>query len=328
MLYLAHGFPISVETVSAGPVSRLLHLCKSCYAFLQIMFDWDDLRIFLAAARAGALAPAAQRLGIDTATVGRRVARLESQLKSTLLTRSRTGLKLTATGAQLLDIAIKAELAMEAAAQVTRPDLVSGAVRISTAEGFGVAILAPALAELMAARPGLRLELAAHAGFLSATRREVDMAVTLSAPNAQRLVVEPLISYQLALYAAPAYLARRSPPGTIADLVQHQLVGYIDDLVFAPELRYLDELLPGLVPAIASSSIQAQRAIIASGGGIGVLPCFLADGLTRVLEHQVLLERRFWMSIHQDVHATARVRAVSNWLRDLVAAEGRRLSPF
>ncbi|MGU3455392.1 LysR family transcriptional regulator [Brevundimonas sp. M1A4_2e] len=40
------------------------------------MFDWDDLRVFLAAARAGSLATAAQRLGVDAATVGRRVARL------------------------------------------------------------------------------------------------------------------------------------------------------------------------------------------------------------------------------------------------------------
>ena len=65
------------------------------------MFDWDDLRVFLAAARAGSLAAAGQRLGIDTATVGRRIARLETALKSTLLTRSRAGLQLTAAGAQL-----------------------------------------------------------------------------------------------------------------------------------------------------------------------------------------------------------------------------------
>ena len=67
------------------------------------MYDWDDLRIFIAAARAGSLGGAAQRLGVDAATVGRRVARLESALKSTLVVRSTTGLQLTAAGAQLLD---------------------------------------------------------------------------------------------------------------------------------------------------------------------------------------------------------------------------------
>ena len=68
------------------------------------MFDWDDIRIFVAAARAGSLGGAAQRLGIDAATVGRRVARLESALKSTLVVRSASGLQLTPAGAQLLEV--------------------------------------------------------------------------------------------------------------------------------------------------------------------------------------------------------------------------------
>ena len=291
-------------------------------------FDWDDLRVFLAAARGGSLASGGQSLGIDTATVGRRVARLESSLKSTLFVRSRTGLRLTAIGAELLDIAIKAELAMESAARVTRSGAVSGTVRISTAEGFGTAILAPALPGLIASRPGLRIELAAYPRLLSATRREVDIAVTLSAPSAQRLVVEPLTPYQLALYASPAYLQRHGAPGSVDDLPAHQIVGYVDDLLFDPELRYLDEVFPGLKPVLGSSSIQAQRNIIAAGGGVGVLPCFMAEGMTRLLANQVLIERQVWASTHPDIHGTARIRAVSNWLHQLAAEQQGRLSPF
>jgi DNA-binding transcriptional LysR family regulator len=292
------------------------------------MFDWDDLRFFLAAARAGSLGSAAPRLGVDTATVGRRVARLESALKSTLLVRSSTGLQLTAAGAQLLHMALDAESAMAAAARVTQPDVVAGTVRISAAEGFGSAVLAPALPQLAQLRPGLRVELAAHAGFLSPSRREVDMAITLSAPGAQRLVVAPLTDYQLALYASPSYVARAGMPQGVADLVRFQLVGYVDDLLYAPELRYLDELLPGVTPTLASSSIRAQREIVAGGGGLGVLPCFLAEGLVRLLPDQVLIQRRFWLSTHQDVHGTARMRAVRMWLGELIEARRALLSPF
>ncbi len=292
------------------------------------MFDWDDLRIFLAAARAGSLGVAGQKLSIDTATVGRRVARLESALKSTLLMRSAAGLQLTASGAQLLQIALDAETAMEAASQVTRPDVVAGTVRISTAEGFGSVVLAPALPALAAQRPGLRVELAAQTAFLSASRREVDMAITLSAPEGARLIVEPLTGYQLALYAAPAYLKRRAPPETFEELRKHQIVGYVEDMIFAPELRYLDEVLPGLTPTLASSSIQAQRAIIAGNGGVGVLPCFMAAGLVRVLPLAPPIERRFWLSTHRDVHDTARGRAVRTWLRDLVANRRAELIPY
>lgn len=291
------------------------------------MFDWDDLRVFIAAARTGSLSLASQSLGIDAATVGRRVARLESALKATLLVRSPKGLQLTAAGAQLLQIALDAETAMEAAARVSQPDVVAGTVRISASEGFGTAILAPALPDLAARRPGLRVELAAAASFLSPSRREVDMAITLSAPDDHRLIVEPLIPYQLGVFASPAYLDRRPAISTFNDLLGVDMVGYVDDLIYAPELRYLDEILQGLTPRLASSSIVAQRAIIASGGGVGVLPCFMADGLTRLLPGDIVIERRFWLSTHRDVHDTARLKAARAWLKDLCARSAKRLSP-
>ena len=132
--------------------------CRSmvCTPSTPIVQNEVNLRIFLPTARAGSLGYAALRLGVDTATVGRRIARLESTLKSTLLIRSRAGLQLTAVGAQLTEIALDAESAMDAAVRVPRPDLVAGTIRISTAEGFGSVILAPALAGLAAMRPDLR----------------------------------------------------------------------------------------------------------------------------------------------------------------------------
>lgn len=291
------------------------------------MYDWDDLRIFIAAARAGSLGGAAQRLGVDAATVGRRVARLESALKSTLVVRSTTGLQLTAAGAQLLDIGLEAESAMEAAGRVTQPDAPAGVVRVSASEGFGVTLMAPALPALRLAHPGLRIELAATSGFLSPTRREVDMAITLAAPHAARLIVEPLTPYQLALYASPDHLHRNGVPKTVDDLSRFDIVGYIDDLIYAPELRYLDEVQPGLAPHVASSSIRAQREIIAAGGGVGVLPCFLAEGLVRVLP-SILIERRFWLATHRDVHDTARLRTVRSWLKTLCQQQQSSLRPF
>jgi DNA-binding transcriptional LysR family regulator len=290
------------------------------------MFDWDDLRIFLAAARSGSLSSASKRLGIDAATVGRRIARLETSLKSTLFIRTKSGLELTAAGAQLLETACSAEKVMESGAAVGRPDLVAGTVRISVAEGFGTSVIAPELAGLRRQRPHLNIELAASSGFLSLSRREVDMAITLSAPPTPRVVVEPLAPYQLGLYAGHEYLEARSPPAVAEDLRRHEIIGYVDDLIYAPELRYLDEVLPGLRPCLASSSIRAQREIIASGGGIGVLPCFMAQGLTRVLP-DIRLERRFWLSTHQGVHGTARLSAVRAWIKSICELNRERLSP-
>lgn len=292
------------------------------------MFDWDDVRVFVAAARRGSLAAAAQSLSLDAATVGRRIARLETAVRATLIIRSASGVQLTAAGAEFLEAGLEAEEAMMRAGRVAEPDVTSGTVRLSAAEGFAGSVLSPALAELRKAYPGLRVEMAAGSGFLSPSRREVDMAITLSAPDNARLVVEPLTHYQLALYAAPQYLSDRPAPADVEGLGRHNIVGYVDDLIYASELRYLDEVSPGLSPHLASSSIRAQRDIIANGGGVGVLPCFMAEGLERVLASEVLIERRFWLSTHREVHGTARVRAVHRWVKALCASQATRLRPF
>jgi len=226
-----------------------------------------------------------------------------------------------------MEVGLAAETAMQTVARVADPEVSGGTVRLSVAEGFGAKVLAPALAAFHQGRPTLRIEMAAHAGFLSPTRREVDIAVTLNAPADRRLLVESLTDYQLALYAAPAYLAGAAALDQVERLRDHRIVGYVDDLLYAPELRYLDEVLPGLEPALASSSILAQREIILAGGGVGVLPCFLADGLVRVVP-EVLLRRRFWVSTLREVAATARVRGVRDWLQALAGERAADLLPF
>lgn len=292
------------------------------------MFDWDDIRIFIAAARAGSLTLAGQRLGIDAATVGRRLARLETALKSTLMVRSPSGLTLTAAGAHLLETTRAAEVAMEAAEASARHDPISGTVRISAAEGFGGVVLAPALPQLLSDHPGLTVELVATSGFLSPSRREVDMAITLSPVPSSRLIVEPLIEYHLGLYAAPDHPAALAQSLCVSDLNNFDFVGYIDDLVYAPELNYLDEISPGLRPRMAISSIRAQKDIIISGGGIGIIPCFMSQGLKRIIPEQVHIERHFWLHTHREVHDTSRLKAVRRWITSVTKSKTSELSPF
>jgi DNA-binding transcriptional LysR family regulator len=291
------------------------------------MYDWDDLRLFLAVSRAGSLAGAAARLGLDAATVGRRLARLETALRSTLFVRSRAGVALTAAGARLHAAATEAEAAMEKVAHAAEPSVVGGTVRISASEGFGAAILAPALPALRGAHPTLRVELAAQPSFLSPMKREVDIVVTLAAPQGARIAVEPLTDYHLGLYASAAYLKRRGAPESVNDLPTHDIVGYVDDLLYAEELRYLEELTPNLRPTLASSSIRAQHEIIANGGGVGVLPCFLAGANLKRLLPSLRLTRRLWLGAHRDVADNARTKAVVRWLKETVAARRADLMP-
>ena len=292
------------------------------------MIDWDDLRIFITAARSRSFGEAAQRLGMDATTVGRRIQRLETALRSTLFVRSRQGLTLTAVGARLRDAGGSVEQAIETASAHAPGEAVSGVVRISASEGFGTRFIAPALPAFLADKPGLSIELAANSGFLSPANREVDMAVTLTLPQSPRLTVERLTDYDLQLYASKAYLARAGRPRGIDDLRRMDLVGYVDDLIYADALRYLDDVAPDLRPRITSSSIAAQQVLVQAGAGIAVLPRFMAvddAALEVVLEDQVRLRRTFWISTHHDLQATARLRAIRTWLLALVDAAGPML---
>jgi DNA-binding transcriptional LysR family regulator len=295
------------------------------------MFNWDDLRIFLAAARRGSYQEAGAHAGLDPTTVGRRIARLETALRCTLMVRGPGGLTLTAAGQRLFEAASGIESAAEGIGETLGGEGGFGVVRISASEGFGTSMLAPALPLLARKRPHLSIEMVANPGFYSPVTREVDLAITLGPPTDARLVVERLTDYRLALYAAPAYLKSEGRPEKPADLTHHRLVGYIDDLLYASELRYLDEVHPGLHPALTSSSIRAQLEIIAAGGGIGILPCFLVSqsgaDLVAVLPESVRITRSFWISARRDVQDSARVRAVRSWIRDIVKAERALLLP-
>jgi DNA-binding transcriptional LysR family regulator len=286
------------------------------------MQNWDDLRVFLAAAKTGSFSHAAAHLHMDATTIGRRITRLEDSLKSTLLTRSPKGLALTAAGAQLFEASARVEQAIEVADAANRAPGLGGVVRISVAEGFGTTMIAPRLAPFLADHPGLKIELAANAGFLSTSKREVDLAITLSPPSGAKLKTERLTDYTLALYAAPSYLAAHSSIKVIADLKHHKFIGYIDDLIYAPELRYLDELNLGIDTAISSSSIRAQYELVRSGAGIAILPVFLGQSassdVVNLLPDQFRITRTFWMSTHRDVADTPRVRSVHRFIRQLV----------
>ncbi len=286
--------------------------------------NWDDLRIFLAVARARTLAPAARSLGIDPTTVSRRLDRLAAAFGTALFEPGSAGYSLTARGQQLLVHAEAMERsAFAALGEVTGGSgLLSGTVRVSVAEGFGTWVIARHLAEFHSANPAITVELIASSGFLNPSRREADIAVMLARPKTGPLVTRRLTDYRLQLYAAQAYLDRAPPLGCAADLRAHTLIGYVPDIVYSPALDYIAEFRPGTEPDIRSSSINAQHALAVSGAGICMLPQFIgmADPrLQPVLHPEIELTRSFWLIVHKDVRQLARVAAFVDWLLALVA---------
>lgn len=282
-------------------------------------FDWDDLRYFLAVARSGRLTTAAKQLGADHATVSRRITALEDALKATLFERRPQGYALTAQGERLLSNAEAMETqAFAAASDIGGSDLaLSGTVRIGAPDGIGTTFLAPRLGRFAAAYPDLEIQLVATPRVFSLSKREADIAVTLNPPKEGKVVARKLTDYSLGLYASSDYLASAPPLTCTQDLFGHRIVGYIDDLIFTPELDYLDEVAKGLRAQIQSSSVVAQMEAAAGGAGIGVMHHFMAardPRLIPVLADQVVIRRSFWLLVHADLKDVARVRAAVDFL--------------
>lgn len=283
--------------------------------------DWDDARLFLAVARAGQMLGAARALGVNQATLSRRMAAFEAAFGAKLLVRRTHGTELTDAGTALLETLERVEtemLAIQARLQGAEA-AAAGVVRIGAPDGFGVGFLAPRLAGLADRHPGLTVQVVPTPRGFSLSRREADLAVMVGRPERGRLVARKLTDYTLGLYASPGYLAAHPAPEEPADLVRHRLVGYVEDLIAAAALNYASDFLRGWRSQLELTSAIGQVEAVRAGVGIGVLHDYLARGrgLVRVLP-ELRAVRSYWLAIHEALRDVARVRAAAQFLSEAV----------
>ena len=287
--------------------------------------NWDDLRFFLELARLKRLNHVGRKLDVDHTTVARRIEQLEAALGCRLFESTADGYVLTEAGQRLFAHAETIEnnvglLREEALGQGVR---VSGTVRIGTPEGFGTLVLTPRLARLVDEHPDLDVELLMLPRFPSLAAREADIIVTLDPPEHGRYISARLTDFTYGLFASKAYLKCHGPIRTTAQLSQHNLVGYIDELLLSPQLHYLDEILHQYRLRIASSGMLAQLAAVRAGLGVGVLAHYLVPGtgLVPLLPQEAVWKRTFWLVTHVDWYRLRRVRAVWDFMRKMVEDE-------
>lgn len=290
--------------------------------------DWDDLRIFLAVARAESLSGAGRRLAMDASTVGRRIARLEQAVGAVLFAKTPQGYALTAEGGRLMGPAEAAEKAASAAAEATRREAgISGQLRIGAPDGCANYLLPQIASSLCEAHPGLEVQIVALPRVVNLSKREADMAITVSPPETGRLTVQRLSEYHLHLAGHADYLDRHPPIRELADLRRHRMVGYIPDMIFDRELDYLSET--GVETAmISSNSVSVQMQALRAGAGLGIVHDFaipFAPGLRPVLPGRIALTRNFWLLRHADDRASRRLSRLAEALAQGLRAEIARL---
>ncbi len=286
------------------------------------MDNWDDIRVFLAVAREESLTSAGRVLKMDPATVGRKVARLEDRLSVALFAKSPQGYALTGAGQRLRDRAEDAEQALAAGADLRGGGGLTGQIRIGAPDGCANFVLPQVCAAIQAANPGLEVQVLALPRVVNLSRREADLAITVSRPEAGRLTVQKITDYRL-------HLAQRRDlpePLRLADLRGRPVVGYIPDMIFDKELDYLAEIGVERVQ-MASNSVAVQLQMLRAGG-VGIVHDFalpFAPELGRVLRGTVSLRRAFHLVRHAADRRSERIDRFADLLMEGVRAEVARL---
>ncbi|MCB2115129.1 MAG: LysR family transcriptional regulator [Rhodobacteraceae bacterium] len=294
-----------------------------------MMADWDDLKVFLALARSESLTAAGKVLKIDAATVGRRIARLEEAIAARLFTRSPQGYALTDAGERLLAHAVRAEQAVIAATDEVRGEAgrLTGQVRIGAPDGVANFLLPQITAQICDDNPGLEVQIVALPRVFNLSKREADMAITVSRPAAGRLTAQKLTDYHLHLAASRGYLDRHPAIRDLADLGSHRMVGYIADLIFDSELDYLSAT-GAEAATLASNSVSVQFNWLRAGAGIAIVHDFAlpsAPDLVRILPEALSLTRSFYLIRHADDRRVARLNRFAELLAQGMRREVARL---
>ena len=289
-------------------------------------FEWGDLLFFLEFVRTGTASAAGKKLKVDHTTVRRRVAALEDGLRARLFVNKSNTQHLTPEGERLLEYAESMEsLISRAVEEVANSDLaVSGTIRISVPEGFGVQFLAPRLAAFCIANSELDLKLMVLPRALNLSNREADIAIEFGRPSQQRKIIRKLVDYSVSVYGSPEYLKTAPPLNSYEDIKEHRLVGYVEEWN-SDEKNELEALFAECDRiGFSSTSIDAQKEAIRAGYGIGIIPDFLvleSDGLLKPLPDSLSAKKHFWLVMQQESINLARVRAVIDFLVDLVRQE-------
>ncbi|WP_022722591.1 LysR family transcriptional regulator [Rhodopseudomonas sp. B29] len=288
--------------------------------------DWDDLKVFLHAARGGSLGSAARRLKVDQSTISRKIAHLESTLGIALFERLPSGLRVTEIGDRLLCHTERIESAVIA----MREDVhcggsrMAGRVRLATMEGIASLYLASRFAKLHRQHPNLTVELLTSSQTVSVNRREADLFLSFFQPRGQGMVSERLGCFKLCLYASQDYIDQNGMPSSAADLMRHRFVTYIDDLIQLDSVRWLDDIITTPTVSFHSNSMIAQMNAAAGGLGLTLQPSFAVAGrtdLVPVLHDRVSTSRDVWINVHTDLQFVPRIRAVWSFLKATFKAD-------
>ena len=283
------------------------------------MFDWNDLKYFLAVARHQSTIAAGKALGLSQSTVHRRLAELERRLGRQLVTRHTSGYRLAEFGQTLLPYAERVETAiadLETRVTGATRDL-SGVIRMTCPEPILQRIAQAQLMDRFHARhPGLRVEFVTSDRYLDLTKGEADVAFR-SGDTDDELVGRKIADSLWAVYASREYVRRHGKPERLEDLSRHLLVGLDESMSKHRTAMWLKNVAPNATMSARNNSVLGLLASVKSGVGVGPLPTALGDAeadLVRLMGPIPELTRSRRLLTHPDLRRAPRIAAFFDFI--------------
>jgi len=290
------------------------------------VYDWNDLRYFLAVARTGSTLAASRALNVNQTTVARRIGVLERAVGMKLFDKRQSGYALTEAGVDLRATAERVEVEANAFAEQAGAmwRRISGVIRVTTNEGLANTVMAPALSAFRRLHPEVRVDLVVDERRLDLTRGAADVALrTGSRPTESGLVARRLTPMAWAAYCSRDYAERRGCPSSVDTLCRHAVIGAEGPIAALPGWNWLREAAPDAEVVARSSSLTNLISAVKAGLGVTVLPCFLADSdadLVRCIGPISGVQSDLWLLTREDARDVRRVRAFIDFLAAHVAA--------
>ncbi len=260
--------------------------------------NWDDLRVFDAAARMRGVTAAARTLGLSQPQMSRRLRRFEDQMGVRLFDRTPNGLMLTPAGEKLLPIAENMRKVAEDVERV-QPELASKAqkvVRISLDE-LREHFIARHIGWLLQQVGEVEIELYSAQLHLNHASRETEIQLRSCLPESETLIARKMAEITYNVYVSKDYAARNHHP----PLIDPNWIGFSPDRLWYPEIkRWMDENVQA-APIVRCNTITAQLNAATSGAGYAILPAFMADPIGQ-LQRVEGLEQIYTSTEHLIVH--------------------------
>jgi DNA-binding transcriptional LysR family regulator len=280
--------------------------------------DWADVRVFATLARHGSLSATARALGVNHATVARRLAGLEQALGSKLFERRSTGYQLTTAGRRALEPAAAMENAAGALGRLGPEPSLAGLVRITATPSLAETFLIPRLRALHKMHPALDFEILAERQQASLPRHQSDIALRLGRPERGDILARRVARIGYGFYGTREWRDRLKGGSALF------FIGFDEAGARFPEAQWMARRLRDARLVLRANYQTGQISAACAGFGIALLPHFFAASeptLVEVRLPEVPPARELWLLTRRDVRHRPQLRAVADFLADLFRSE-------